>query len=193
MTLVLVGKHLYLKRRSILIIICPPYKATAPSLTALLSAKPILSAIEIPNTSVRHDGFVEDSSVGIYIPIHARQISLNKNSIGQGSHFYSGSSQSSLGEINPVESTFHDDSIIQVSSVENSFTSNRFREGSSSQVGVKENSIIDYTAKSSIDQISSSFDDSGVPDTETIAIDYKANGVGWFIDPTPLDKSEFTA
>jgi large repetitive protein len=37
------------------------------------------------------------------------------------------------------------------------------------------------------------FDDSGVPNTGTILIDHDANGVGWFIDETPLDNSEFTA
>ena len=37
------------------------------------------------------------------------------------------------------------------------------------------------------------FDDSGVPNTGTILIDHDANGVGWFIDRTPLDNSEFTA
>ncbi|MEL7079486.1 MAG: hypothetical protein AAGM46_26700, partial [Cyanobacteria bacterium J06582_2] len=33
----------------------------------------------------------------------------------------------------------------------------------------------------------------GVPNTGTIAIDHDANGVGWFIDRTPLDNSEFIA
>ena len=37
------------------------------------------------------------------------------------------------------------------------------------------------------------FDDSGVPNAGTILIDHNANGVGWFIDETPLDNSEFTA
>ena len=37
------------------------------------------------------------------------------------------------------------------------------------------------------------FDDSGLPDTGTILIDHDANGVGWFIDETPLDNSEFVA
>jgi PKD repeat protein len=37
------------------------------------------------------------------------------------------------------------------------------------------------------------FDDSGVPNAGTILIDRDANGVGWFIDDTPLDNSEFTA
>ncbi|MEO0848372.1 MAG: DNA/RNA non-specific endonuclease [Cyanobacteria bacterium J06648_1] len=37
------------------------------------------------------------------------------------------------------------------------------------------------------------FNDSGVPNTGTIAIDHDANGVGWFIDRTPLDNSEFIA
>ena len=36
------------------------------------------------------------------------------------------------------------------------------------------------------------FNDSGVPNAGTIAIDHNANGVGWFIDPTPLNNSEFT-
>lgn len=37
------------------------------------------------------------------------------------------------------------------------------------------------------------FDDAGKPDTGTIEIDHDANGVGWFIDSTPLNNSEFTA
>ena len=37
------------------------------------------------------------------------------------------------------------------------------------------------------------FDDSGIPNAGTILIDHDANGVGWFIDPTPLDNSEFAA
>ncbi len=37
------------------------------------------------------------------------------------------------------------------------------------------------------------FDDSGVPKAGTILIDSDANGVGWFIDETPLDNSEFNA
>ena len=37
------------------------------------------------------------------------------------------------------------------------------------------------------------FDENGVPNAGTIEIDHDANGVGWFIDPTPLDNSEFTA
>ena len=37
-----------------------------------------------------------------------------------------------------------------------------------------------------------SFNNLGVPNAGTIAIDYNANGVGWFIDPTPLDNSEFS-
>jgi YD repeat-containing protein len=36
------------------------------------------------------------------------------------------------------------------------------------------------------------FDSSGVPNAGTILIDRDANGVGWFIDETPLDNSEFT-
>ena len=37
------------------------------------------------------------------------------------------------------------------------------------------------------------FNDSGKPNAGTILIDHDANGVGWFIDETPLDNSEFTA
>ncbi len=37
------------------------------------------------------------------------------------------------------------------------------------------------------------FDDSGKPNAGTIFIDHNANGVGWFIDETPLNNSEFTA
>ena len=37
------------------------------------------------------------------------------------------------------------------------------------------------------------FYDSGVPNAGTIEIDHDANGVGWFIDSTPLDNSEFIA
>ena len=37
------------------------------------------------------------------------------------------------------------------------------------------------------------FNDSGVPNAGTIEIDHDANGVGWFVDRTPLDDSEFTA
>ena len=36
------------------------------------------------------------------------------------------------------------------------------------------------------------FDDSGVPNAETILIDHDANGVDWFVDETPLDNSEFS-
>ncbi len=36
------------------------------------------------------------------------------------------------------------------------------------------------------------FDDTGNPNAGTIYIDSDANGVGWFIDETPLDNSEFT-
>ena len=36
------------------------------------------------------------------------------------------------------------------------------------------------------------FDSSGKPNSGTIFIDYDANGVGWFIDETSLDNSEFT-
>jgi large repetitive protein len=35
------------------------------------------------------------------------------------------------------------------------------------------------------------YDENGKPISGTIQIDYNANGVGWFIDPTPLDNSEF--
>jgi large repetitive protein len=35
------------------------------------------------------------------------------------------------------------------------------------------------------------FDDSGKPNAGTILIDSDANGVGWFVDSTPLDNSEF--
>ncbi len=37
------------------------------------------------------------------------------------------------------------------------------------------------------------FEDSGVPNAGRILIDRDANGVGWFIDETPLNNSEFTA
>jgi large repetitive protein len=37
------------------------------------------------------------------------------------------------------------------------------------------------------------FGDSGKPNAGTILIDHDANGVGWFIDETPLNNSEFTA
>jgi hypothetical protein len=37
------------------------------------------------------------------------------------------------------------------------------------------------------------YDTSGRPNTATISIDTDANGVGWFIDPTPQDNSEFRA
>ena len=37
------------------------------------------------------------------------------------------------------------------------------------------------------------FDQNGVPNAGTIFIDHDANGVGWFIDETPLDNSEFIA
>jgi large repetitive protein len=36
------------------------------------------------------------------------------------------------------------------------------------------------------------FDDSGKPNAGTIYIDSDANGVGWFVDSTPLDNSEFS-
>jgi hypothetical protein len=36
------------------------------------------------------------------------------------------------------------------------------------------------------------FDPLGHPNGGTILIDHNANGIGWFIDPTPLDNSEFT-
>ncbi|AFZ38163.1 outer membrane adhesin like protein (plasmid) [Stanieria cyanosphaera PCC 7437] len=36
-----------------------------------------------------------------------------------------------------------------------------------------------------------SFDENGVPNAGTILIDHDANGVGWFVDETPLDNSEF--
>ena len=36
------------------------------------------------------------------------------------------------------------------------------------------------------------FDDSGKLNAGTILIDHDANGIGWFIDETPLDNSEFT-
>jgi large repetitive protein len=35
------------------------------------------------------------------------------------------------------------------------------------------------------------FDDSGRPNAGTILIDHDANGVGWFIDETPMESSEF--
>ena len=37
------------------------------------------------------------------------------------------------------------------------------------------------------------FDENGTPNAGTIVIDRDANGIGWFIDPTPLDNSEFIA
>ena len=37
------------------------------------------------------------------------------------------------------------------------------------------------------------FDEFGTPNAGTIEIDHDANGVGWFIDETPLDNSEFIA
>ena len=37
------------------------------------------------------------------------------------------------------------------------------------------------------------FDDSGIPTAGTILIDHDANSVGWFVDETPLDNSEFVA
>lgn len=36
------------------------------------------------------------------------------------------------------------------------------------------------------------FNENGVPNAGTILIDHDANGVGWFIDETPLNNSEFT-
>ena len=36
-----------------------------------------------------------------------------------------------------------------------------------------------------------SFDENGTPNAGRIEIDHDANGVGWFIDPTPLENSEF--
>ena len=36
------------------------------------------------------------------------------------------------------------------------------------------------------------FTDQGIPNGGTILIDHNANGLGWFIDPTPLDHSEFS-
>jgi len=35
------------------------------------------------------------------------------------------------------------------------------------------------------------FDPSGRPNGGTLLIDHNANGIGWYIDPTPLDNSEF--
>ncbi|MEP0877593.1 hypothetical protein NDA00_17430 [Funiculus sociatus GB2-M2] len=37
-----------------------------------------------------------------------------------------------------------------------------------------------------------SFDPSGRPNGGTLLIDHNANGIGWYIDPTPFDNSEFT-
>ena len=128
-----------------------------PSLTASLLAELILSTIQIPNTTVGHNRFVEDSTVSINAPpINISQVGLDKNSIGQGSHLYSGSLQSSLGEINSVKSTLHDDNIIHIGSVKDSSKSNGFREGSSAQISINENSIVKDTSKYSINQISSS-------------------------------------
>ena len=36
------------------------------------------------------------------------------------------------------------------------------------------------------------YDQNGRPNKATISIDDDANGVGWFIDPTPQDNTEFT-
>ncbi|MEP0801746.1 hypothetical protein NDI37_15740 [Funiculus sociatus GB2-A5] len=35
------------------------------------------------------------------------------------------------------------------------------------------------------------FDSKGRPNGGTLLIDHNANGIGWYIDPTPLDNSEF--
>ncbi|MDB9377893.1 hypothetical protein, partial [Nodularia sphaerocarpa] len=36
------------------------------------------------------------------------------------------------------------------------------------------------------------YDTLGRPKVGTILIDHDANGIGWFIDPTPFDNSEYT-
>ena len=230
----------------------------------LAESEKALSTIQIPNTTIRHNGVAEYSAVGVNIPINIGQIGLDKNSIGQGNVFYSGSSQSGSSEINAVESTFHDNSIIQIGSVENSSQNKGFGERGSAQVSINKNPTTNFTTQSSPTQISlnqldltkisfspsveskqffsvhnstpeitnvlnntatnvwsdllqtetqldidfritdlpsgqlaeatiTDFDDSGVPNAGTILIDHDANGVGWFIDSTPLDNSEFTA
>ncbi len=288
----------------------------SPSLTApLLAESAELSTIEIPNTTVGHNSIAKNSTISVNIPFNTSQISLDENSVGQGNVFYSGSTQSSLGEINSVESTLHDDSIVHIGSVKDSSTDKRLREMSFTQVGIDENSFINLSpAQVSPTQISSSevdffefsptevgvgeiaptqisvpkisptevgvgeiaptqisvpkispnnsnltkisfassispeqffsvhnstpkitnvlnnsatniwsdllqsetqldidfqitdlpkgqlasatitgFDDAGKPNAGTILIDHDANGIGWFIDETPLDNSEFTA
>ena len=53
--------------------------------------------------------------------------------------------------------------------------------------------IIDLPTGQLAEATITDFDENGVPNAGTIEIDHDANGVGWFIDETPLDNSEFIA
>jgi large repetitive protein len=51
--------------------------------------------------------------------------------------------------------------------------------------------ITDLPTGQLAEAIITDYDNSGNPLSGTIQIDHDANGVGWFIDPTPQDNSEF--
>ena len=53
--------------------------------------------------------------------------------------------------------------------------------------------IIDLPTGQLAEATITGFDDYGTPNAGTILIDHDANGVGWFIDSTPEDNSEFIA
>jgi DNA/RNA endonuclease G (NUC1) len=52
--------------------------------------------------------------------------------------------------------------------------------------------LVDLPTGQLAEAVVTKFDDSGRPNGGTLLIDHNANDIGWYIDPTPLDHSEFT-
>ena len=116
-----------------------------------------------------------------------------------------------VAEVQPITSEISDSSIVQSENflvLQQWFIDHAFSPKSSIEVSDTLNSLWNYNLSTPFDfnvkitdlpkgQLAEAtitgFDDAGKPNAGTIQIDHNANGVGWFIDETPLDNSEFTA
>ena len=141
-------------------------------------------------------GFVQPSST----EVGSTEVGSTQINISQVSIIQENASEPGLGEISfsssisPEQFFSSHNSTSEIINELNNSATNIWSDLLQSEIQLNINFQITDLPKGQLAEASiTGFDSSGKPNAGTILIDHDANGVGWFIDETPLDNSEFTA
>jgi DNA/RNA endonuclease G (NUC1) len=147
------------------------------------------SQVSISEVSFIQDRFSQTGSSQISSP----KVGFNQISSNQVDSFEINSSEISFASSIPSEQFFpvHNSTSYIINSLNSSLTNlwhNYLNPQTSIDITYK---ITDLPAGQLAEAQITGFDAEGKPNQGTILIDYNANGIGWFIDRTPLENSEF--